>query len=86
MESYLFEFTVQNEDELFWTVYVKYMNVNVISLPVYTLGTYTSPGDSSVMNSMLSAVGMCAEIPEYQMDAACGLAGSGPAYVSTPNP
>lgn len=51
-------------------------------LPVYTLGTYATPGDGSIMNSMLSAVGICAEIPEEQMDAACGLAGSGPAYVS----
>ncbi|KAK8737700.1 hypothetical protein OTU49_004199 [Cherax quadricarinatus] len=33
------------------------------------------------MNSILSSVGFCAEIPEYQMDAACGLAGSGPAYI-----
>ncbi|XP_071525662.1 uncharacterized protein [Panulirus ornatus] len=48
---------------------------------LYTLGTYTSSADGAVINSMLSAVGMCAEIPESQMDAACGLAGSGPAYI-----
>lgn len=55
----------------------------VILFPiVYTLGTHATPSDGSVMHSMLSSVGMCAEIPEQQMDAACGLAGSGPAYVS----
>nr|XP_053626359.1 pyrroline-5-carboxylate reductase 2-like isoform X2 [Cherax quadricarinatus] len=48
---------------------------------LYTLGTHTSPADSVAMNSILSSVGFCAEIPEYQMDAACGLAGSGPAYI-----
>ncbi|XP_069936383.1 pyrroline-5-carboxylate reductase 3-like isoform X1 [Cherax quadricarinatus] len=48
---------------------------------LYTLGTHTSPADSFAMNSILSSVGFCAEIPEYQMDAACGLAGSGPAYI-----
>ncbi|KAK4313763.1 hypothetical protein Pmani_014919 [Petrolisthes manimaculis] len=48
---------------------------------LYTLGTHATPSDGSVMHSMLSSVGVCAEIPEQQMDAACGLAGSGPAYI-----
>nr|XP_045623753.1 pyrroline-5-carboxylate reductase 3-like isoform X3 [Procambarus clarkii] len=48
---------------------------------LYTLGTHTSSGDSAVVSTMFKSVGFCAEIPEYQMDAACGLAGSGPAYI-----
>lgn len=52
------------------------------ALAVYARGTNTTQPDAEATNSLLSSVGMCAEIPEYQMDAACGLAGSGPAYVS----
>ncbi|XP_042214539.1 pyrroline-5-carboxylate reductase 3-like isoform X3 [Homarus americanus] len=48
---------------------------------VYTLGSHTPEAYNEVMNSMLSSIGLSAEIPEYQMDAACGLAGSGPAYI-----
>lgn len=53
------------------------------SFTVYTLGSYATAGDGSVMNSMLKSIGVCAHVPEYQIDAACGLAGSGPAYVSS---
>ncbi|XP_063599294.1 uncharacterized protein LOC134775684 isoform X2 [Penaeus indicus] len=48
---------------------------------VYTLGRFATSGDGSVMNSMLKSVGVSAQVPEYQIDAACGLAGSGPAYI-----
>ncbi|KAK7077095.1 hypothetical protein SK128_002984 [Halocaridina rubra] len=48
---------------------------------VYTMGNNTNDSDSKVIHSMLHSVGYCAKVPEYQMDAACGLAGSGPAYV-----
>lgn len=51
------------------------------SFAVYTLGRFATSGDGSVMNSMLKSVGVSAQVPEYQIDAACGLAGSGPAYV-----
>lgn len=48
---------------------------------VYTMGTNTNESDAKVVYSVLHSVGFCAEVPEYQMDAACGLAGSGPAYI-----
>ncbi|XP_050696147.1 pyrroline-5-carboxylate reductase 3-like isoform X2 [Eriocheir sinensis] len=48
---------------------------------LYVRGTHTTEADAEATNSLLSSVGMSAEIPEYQMDAACGLAGSGPAYI-----
>ncbi|XP_069972237.1 uncharacterized protein [Penaeus vannamei] len=51
------------------------------SFAVYTLGRFATSGDGSVMNSMLKSVGVSAQVPEYQIDAACGLAGSGPAYI-----
>ncbi|XP_064086980.1 pyrroline-5-carboxylate reductase 3-like isoform X6 [Macrobrachium nipponense] len=50
---------------------------------VYTMGTNTNESDAKVVCSILHSVGYSAEIPEYQMDAACGLAGSGPAYIYT---
>ncbi|XP_068243073.1 pyrroline-5-carboxylate reductase 3-like isoform X1 [Palaemon carinicauda] len=48
---------------------------------VYTMGNNANESDSKVVHSMLHSVGICAEIPEHQMDAACGLIGSGPAYI-----
>ncbi|XP_063846749.1 pyrroline-5-carboxylate reductase 3-like isoform X2 [Scylla paramamosain] len=48
---------------------------------LYARGTQTTASDAEATSSLLSAVGMSAEIPEYQIDAACGLAGSGPAYI-----
>ncbi|KAG0710300.1 Pyrroline-5-carboxylate reductase 2 [Chionoecetes opilio] len=48
---------------------------------LYALGTHTTPSDAETTSSLLSALGMSAQIPEYQIDAACGLSGSGPAYI-----
>lgn len=61
-------------------MWLEYIWCHIFS--AYALGTYATPGDGSIMSSMLSAVGRCAEVPEDQMDAICGLVGSGPAYVS----
>ncbi|MPC21988.1 Pyrroline-5-carboxylate reductase 1, mitochondrial [Portunus trituberculatus] len=47
---------------------------------VFTRGTHTSPSDAEVMRSMLGSMGTCDEIPEHHMDAACGVACSGPAF------
>lgn len=48
---------------------------------LYARGSHTTPSDAEATSSLLSAVGFSAEIPEYQIDAASGVAGSGPAYV-----
>ena len=37
--------------------------------------------DKSLVQSMLSSVGLVVEVNEYQMDAVTGLSGSGPAYI-----
>lgn len=50
---------------------------------VYSMGNNANDGDSKVIQSMFRAVGFCAQVPEYQIDAVCGLAGSGPAYIYT---
>lgn len=48
---------------------------------LFTRGTHTSPSDADVMRSMLGSMGMCDEIQEHHMDAACGLACSAPAFI-----
>lgn len=48
---------------------------------LFTRGTHTSPSDAEVMRSMLGSLGTCDEIPEHHMDAACGVACSGPAFM-----
>ena len=42
----------------------------------------TSETDLHIVQSLLSAVGLCQRVPESQIDAMSGLMGSGSAYVS----
>jgi len=44
-------------------------------------GTAASPADIEWAASILAAVGIVETVPEYQLDAVTGLAGSGPAYL-----
>lgn len=44
-------------------------------------GTTATPDDLAWASGILSAVGMVEVVPEYQLDAVTGLAGSGPAYL-----
>ncbi|WP_028584464.1 pyrroline-5-carboxylate reductase [Desulfogranum mediterraneum] len=43
----------------------------------------TSAADQEICRAIFSAVGLCVEVPESQLDAVTGLSGSGPGYVYT---
>lgn len=47
----------------------------------YVMGTHAKQEDQEKVDALMSSVGMAVKIDEWQMDAATGLAGSGPAYV-----
>jgi pyrroline-5-carboxylate reductase len=47
----------------------------------YVMGTHAREEDQEKVDALMSSVGMAVRIDEWQMDAATGLAGSGPAYV-----
>ena len=47
----------------------------------YVMGSHATEGDQEKVDALMSSVGMAVKIEEWQMDAATGLAGSGPAYV-----
>ena len=47
----------------------------------YCLGEHALPEDAETINKLMSAVGIANLVSEKQMDAVCGLSGSGPAYV-----
>lgn len=51
-------------------------------LSVYSLGSNVQQTEGKAIKYLLGSVGFCEEVPEYQMDGVCGVAGSGPAYVS----
>lgn len=46
-------------------------------------GPGADDSDAALVEEMLSAVGVCVEVGEEQMDAVTGLSGSGPAYIYT---
>ncbi|KAB7493772.1 Pyrroline-5-carboxylate reductase 1, mitochondrial [Armadillidium nasatum] len=48
---------------------------------VYSLGSNILPPEGRMLKCLLESVGLCVEVPEYQIDAASGVAGSGPAYI-----
>ncbi|XP_076057063.1 pyrroline-5-carboxylate reductase 3-like [Oratosquilla oratoria] len=48
---------------------------------VYSLGSYVKKEEGQIVNQLMSAVGICEQVPESQIDAICGLSGSGPAYI-----
>lgn len=47
----------------------------------FARGGQASEADASLVESLLSTVGIAFEVPESQLDAVTGLSGSGPAYV-----
>lgn len=47
----------------------------------YCLSPTATKEDADLVRTLLEAVGMAVEIPEWQMDALTGLSGSGPAFV-----
>ncbi len=47
----------------------------------YSLGSQATPEDAALVQQLLSTVGVCAQVPESQLDAITGLSGSGPAFV-----
>lgn len=49
----------------------------------YCLGPHATSGDSELVRTLLSAVGVAVEVEERQLDAVTGLSGSGPAFVYT---
>lgn len=47
----------------------------------FARGGKATPADASLVESLLSTVGIAVEVPESQLDAVTGLSGSGPAYI-----
>ena len=50
---------------------------------VISIGEGANDGDAKVVKQLLTSVGLCEQVPEYQQDAFTGMAGSGPAYIYT---
>lgn len=46
-------------------------------------GTFTKDSSVKLVEKLLRTVGLCEEVNENQMDAVCGLSGSGPAFIFT---
>ena len=51
------------------------------SASAYCRGTHATDADARLVNQLLSAVGVCFELPESLLDAVTGLSASGPAFV-----
>jgi pyrroline-5-carboxylate reductase len=49
----------------------------------FTANEHCGQEDIDLVVDILSAVGACVQVPEYQLDAVTGLSGSGPGYVFT---
>jgi len=50
---------------------------------VISIGEGANDEDAKVVKQLLTSVGLCEQVPEYQQDAFTGMAGSGPAYIYT---
>merc|ERR1712086_535326 len=50
---------------------------------VISIGEGSNEEDANVVKQLLTSVGLCEQVPEYQQDAFTGMAGSGPAYIYT---